>query len=47
MTEATDASVGVSPERQAFLDAAFNEHIGAEMRAISWPSLKRLPTADI
>jgi len=32
MTEATDASVGVSPDRRAFLDAAFNEHIGAEMR---------------
>jgi hypothetical protein len=32
MTEATDASVGVSPERKAFLDAAFNEHIEAEMR---------------
>ncbi|AWZ02033.1 hypothetical protein RHODOSMS8_02516 [Rhodobiaceae bacterium] len=32
MTEETDASVGVRPERRAFLDAAFSEHIEAEVQ---------------
>jgi hypothetical protein len=32
MTETSDAPIGVSAERRAFLDAAFNKHIAAEAK---------------